>query len=281
MTALLRPPVVTDDLIEVSEPAPESLRPWLAEFGRIPTVLDLSEPFAHFPQTATTIVLRAEHGDVGARRDSGDTRVALVVGPQTKASYSRASKPAGCVRLRLAPGATPALLGVSAADLTDRVLRLDDLPGPVAQLATELVELEHDEVVPYLENELPRRIPDNPAQRGHRRLLATAVATITADHPLSVAELAARLSVSERQLRNLFTSGIGVSPKHFARIDRIRRVLSQAEDMTLADIATGTGYYDQSHMTADFRSLMGVPPTSFRRGEVPAPSPCRALTRLR
>ncbi|MDE1671483.1 helix-turn-helix domain-containing protein [Nocardia gipuzkoensis] len=285
MTALLRPPVVTDDLIEVSEPAPESLRPWLAEFGRIPTVLDLSEPFAHFPQTATTIVLRAEHGDLGgrrdARRDSGDTRVALVVGPQTKASYSRASKPAGCVRLRLAPGATPALLGVSAADLTDRVLRLDDLPGPVAQLATELVELEHDEVVPYLENELPRRIPDNSAQRGHRRLLATAVAAITADHPLSVAELAARLSVSERQLRNLFTSGIGVSPKHFARIDRIRRVLSQAEDMPLADIATGTGYYDQSHMTADFRSLMGVPPTSFRRGEVPAPSPCRALTRLR
>ncbi|WP_280250001.1 helix-turn-helix domain-containing protein [Nocardia abscessus] len=160
------------------------------------------------------------------------------------------------------------------------MLRLDDLPGPVAQLATELVELEHDEVLPYLENELPQRIPDNPAQRAHRRLLATAVAAITADHPLSVAELAAHLSVSERQLRNLFTSGIGVSPKHFARIDRIRRVLSQAEDMPLADIATGTGYYDQSHMTADFRSLMGVPPTSFRRGEVPAPSPCRALTRL-
>ncbi len=276
VTTLLRPPpVVTADLVETSEPAPESLRPWLAALGRIPTVLDLSEPFAHIPQAATTIVLRAEHGVVE------DTRVALVVGPQTKATYSRASRPAGCVRLRLAPGAVRALLGIPAADLTDRVTRLDDLPGPVARLAAELVELDHDEVVPYLENELPRRIPDDPAQRAHRRLLATAVAAITTDDPLSVAELATRLAVSERQLRNLFTSGIGISPKHFARIDRVRRVLSRAEDMPLADIATGTGYYDQSHMTADFRSLMGVPPTSFLRGEVPAPSPCRALTRLR
>ncbi|MGY2007104.1 helix-turn-helix domain-containing protein [Nocardia gipuzkoensis] len=275
MTTLLRPPVVTAELVETSEPAPESLRPWLAELGRIPTVLDLSEPFAHVPQTASTIVLRTEHGD------GGDHRVALVVGPQTKASYSRASKPAGCVRLRLAPGAVPALLGVPAADLTDRVLRLDDLPGPVGQLAAALIELDHDEVVPYLENELPRRIPDDPVRRAHHRLLTTAVAVITADHPLSVTELAARLSVSERQLRTLFTNGIGVSPKHFARINRVRRVLSRTDDASLADIATGTGYYDQSHMTADFRSLMGVPPTSYLRGEVPAPSPCRALTRLR
>ncbi|MFI2283897.1 helix-turn-helix domain-containing protein [Nocardia beijingensis] len=93
--------------------------------------------------------------------------------------------------------------------------------------------------------------------------------------------MATSLSVSERQLRNLFASGIGVSPKHFARINRVRRVLSRTDDIPLADIATDTGYYDQSHMTADFRSLMGVPPTSYLRGRVPAPSPCRPLTRLR
>lgn len=275
VTTLLRPLVLTAESVETSEPAPESLRPWLAELGHIPTVLELSEPFAHVPQTATTIVLRTER--VGA----GDHRVALVVGPQTKASYSRASKPAGCLRLRLAPGAVPALLGVPAADLTDRVLRLDHLPGPVAHLAAELSELDHGEVVSYLENELPRRIPDDPAQSARRELLTTAVAAIAAGHPLSVSELSTRLSVSERQLRNLFASGIGVSPKHFARINRVREVLSRTDDTPLADIATGTGYYDQSHMTADFRSLMGVPPTAYIRGRVPAPSPCRPLTRLR
>ncbi|MGK8554611.1 hypothetical protein [Nocardia gipuzkoensis] len=188
MTTVLRPPpVVTADLVESSEPAPESLRPWLAELGRIPTVVDLTEPFAHVPQTSTTIVLRAEHDG---------PRDAFVVGPHTKAIYSRANKPAGCVRLRLAPGAIRSLLGVPAADLTDRIVRLADLPGPAAHLATELVELEPDEVVPYLEDELPRRAADNPAQRAHRRLLATAVAAIAED-PVPISELAARLAVSE------------------------------------------------------------------------------------
>lgn len=265
VTTMLRPPRVTTDLVESSELAPESLRPWLSELGRIPTVLDLSEPFAHVPQTSTTIVLRAEHDG---------PRDALVLGPQTKAIYSRANKPAGCVRLRLAPGAIPSLLGVPAADLTNRVVRLADLPGPAAHLATELVELEPDEVVPYLADELPRHAADDPAQRAYRRLLAAAVAAIADDDPVPVPELAARLSVSERQLRNLFTSGIGVSPKHFARIDRVRKVLSQARDTPWADIAAATGYYDQSHMAADFRSLMGVPPTSFLRGDVPAATPC-------
>ncbi|MGO4616610.1 helix-turn-helix domain-containing protein [Nocardia sp. 2YAB30] len=266
------PPVVTADLVETSEPAPESLRPWLAELSRIPTVLDLPEPLAHVPQTATTIVLRAEHAG---------PRDALVVGPQTKATYSQPKKPAGCVRLRLAPGAVRSLLGVPAADLTDRTVRLEDLPGLAADLATELVELAPDEVLRYLEDELPHRIVDDPAQREHRHLLATAVAAISADQPVSVPEVAARLSVSERQLRNLFASGIGVSPKHFARIDRVRKILSHAGTIPWAELAAANGYYDQSHMSADFRTLMGVPPTMFFRGRLPAPSPCKPLSKLR
>ncbi|MEU7763576.1 helix-turn-helix domain-containing protein [Nocardia sp. NPDC049190] len=285
-----RPPIVPADLVEASEPAPESLRPWLTELGRIPTVLDLSEPFTHIPQTSTTIVLREEQRG---------PRAALVVGPRTKAIYSRASRPAGCVRLRLAPGAVGPLLGVSAALLTDRVVRLQDLPGPAADLATVLVALAPDEVLPYLESELPRRITDDAAQRTQRRLLGSAVAAIAADPPRPVPDLAARLSVSERQLRNLFTTGIGVSPKHFARIDRVRRVLSHAGDTSTADIAgtagyygrqtvkipqislaqlaTDNGYYDQSHLSADFRTLMGVPPSRFFRGQLPTPTPCWPL----
>ncbi|MEU4339669.1 helix-turn-helix domain-containing protein [Nocardia sp. NPDC023852] len=265
------PPVVTADLVETFELAPESLRPWLTELAWMPTVLALSEPLAHIPQTATTIVLSAEHDG---------PRDALVVGPQTKATYWRPNKPAGCVRLRLAPGAIRSLLGVPAAELTDRTMRLEDLPGPAADLSAELIELAPEEVLPYLEDELPRRIADDPAQRDHRHLLAAAVAWISADQPVPVPELAARLSVSERQLRNLFASGIGVSPKHFARIDRVRKVLSHAGTIPWAELAAANGYYDQSHMSADFRTLMGVPPTMFFRGCLPAPSPCRPLTKL-
>jgi AraC-like DNA-binding protein len=261
-------PVVTADLIETAVTAPESLRPWITELGRIQPPRDLSEPFTHVPNTATTIVLRT---DESGRRD------ALVLGPRTHADYSVADKPAGCLRLRLAPGATRPLLGVPAADLADRVFRLAELPGVAGDLAEELAQLDQDQVLQFLEDVLPQHLSEDPTQRTHRQLLRTAVAAMSSGGPATpVHELAASLAVSERQLRNLFTTGIGVSPKHYARIGRVRHVLANAGNTPWSQLAASTGYYDQSHMTADFRTLMGVPPTSFLRGNLPAATPCQS-----
>jgi AraC-like DNA-binding protein len=53
-------------------------------------------------------------------------------------------------------------------------------------------------------------------------------------------------------------------------------VLAQADDVPWAQLAATTGYYDQSHMTTDFRTLMGVPPRSFFTGRLPDARPCQA-----
>lgn len=98
--------------------------------------------------------------------------------------------------------------------------------------------------------------------------------------PEGVGGLARRLAVSERQLRLLFADGVGVSPKHFARIARVRHVLAhRSPAVPWAQLAAATGYYDQSHLSADFRALMGVPPTSFFTGRLPASQPCQAFAR--
>jgi AraC-like DNA-binding protein len=39
-------------------------------------------------------------------------------------------------------------------------------------------------------------------------------------------------------------------------------------------LAEATGYYDQSHLTAEFRAMMGVPPTAFFAGRLPSLQPC-------
>ncbi|MGW6331720.1 helix-turn-helix domain-containing protein [Nocardia rhamnosiphila] len=261
-------PSVTTDLTETTTPAPPTLRPWLTELGRIPANRDFAVPFAHIPWATTMIVLRTgqDHG----------SRDPLVLGPRTRASYATADKPLGCLRLRLAPGATGPVLGVGAGELTDRVVRLAELPGPAAGLAAELAELRHDELLPYLAERLPRRIRESPTQRLHRTLLRTAVDTVSAESTGgTVPALARALAVSERQLRNLFTAGIGVSPKHYTRIDRVRRVLAAAGTSSWSHLAAGAGYYDQSHMSAEFRSLMGVSPRSFLDGTRIPVLPCR------
>jgi AraC-like DNA-binding protein len=94
-----------------------------------------------------------------------------------------------------------------------------------------------------------------------------------------LADVADRLGVSERHLRNLFAREIGLSPKHFARIGRVRRVLALAGHRGWATVAEDAGFFDQAHMISDFRAFMGVTPAAYLSGRLPAATPCLRLTR--
>jgi AraC-like DNA-binding protein len=73
--------------------------------------------------------------------------------------------------------------------------------------------------------------------------------------------------VSERYLRRVLTQGVGISPKHFARISRVRKVLGRPGSWSA--VAAEAGYFDQSHLVAEFRSIMRVTPGAFEAGRVP------------
>ena len=262
-------PVRTTEQFERPLAVPAALRPWLTGIGRIPFLDDLAEPFTHIPQAETTVVIRAERS---GRRD------VAVVGPRTRATYKRAEESAACQRLRLAPAAVRPLLGVDAVELTDRVRPLADFPGPLAGFEDRLLHSTPDEALNILEDALPHALSDVPEHQRRRRLLEAATAVL-AERSIPVPEVAARLAISERQLRTLFATGIGLSPKQFARIGRIRRVLADAGPDPLATTAAIHGYYDQSHMTAEFRILMGTAPSAYFRGALPAPTPCATAWR--
>ena len=254
-------------------PTPEVLRPWIAGIGSV-WVGDMpTEPFVHLPETATKVVLRTgEHG----------TRSALVVGPRARASYHRGKRRVSCLELRLAPGTVRPLLGVPAVDLVGRALRLDDLPDPfVRRLAAALGRSEPEEALDRLVEVLPERLAaaTDPARTELVRAGVDALSVRADRAPAQVGEVARELAVSERQLRNLFAEGVGLSPKHYARIDRVRTVLDHAATRPWAELAAATGYYDQSHLTTDFRTLMGVPPRSYIAGRLPMATPCQALRR--
>lgn len=196
------------------------------------------------PDHATTLLLR------------GDTRELIVMGPRTRAAYHVGAPSHSCVRVRMRPGRAQALLGRPLRDLADRTLPLRALPGlDVDRLAADPIAA--------LEEALADRPPPPERLEEAARLLAGA----------TVATTAARLHISQRRLHTLFTAGTGLSPKHFARIDRVRAVLA-ADAGQWSNVAARAGYYDQSHMTAEFRHFMGVPPGAFTAGRRPAATPC-------
>ncbi|MFE9093269.1 helix-turn-helix domain-containing protein [Streptomyces sp. NPDC007264] len=260
-------------LTERTLPLPDDLRPWIDDAGLVPFDRAPRPTVTQAPDPATKLVVRVEKN---GRRD------ALIIGPRARASYSVGKRLVSCVQLRLAPGTTRPLLGVPAAELVGRAVPLTGLPSPTARrLARELPDMALEQVVGHLAEVLPDRLA-TVADRSRTELLRAGVdaMSLRAGHiPGPVREVARDLAVSERQLRNLFAEGVGLSPKHYARINRVRAVLARATTLPWADLAASTGYYDQSHMTSDFRTLMGVPPRSFFTGRLPAAQPCQVPRR--
>jgi AraC-like DNA-binding protein len=264
---------VTNPVLRQALPLPDVLRPWITRIDALAVGSVAKEPYVHLPDADTKVILRLEENG---------RRSALVVGPRVRAAYHQGKPLTSCTEVRLAPGAARPLLGVPAVDLVGRTVSLDVLPGEGAgRLARELRWLEPEEAVDHLAAVVPERLA-GAADGSRTRLVRAGVDAMsvrTGHVPGPVRTVARELAVSERQLRNLFAEGVGLSPKHYARINRVRAVLAHAAELSWAELAAVTGYYDQSHMTSDFRTLMGVPPRSYFTGRLPRATPCQAIRR--
>lgn len=85
--------------------------------------------------------------------------------------------------------------------------------------------------------------------------------------PLTVEEIARRLSISTRQFERLFRLSTGMSPTGFYRNLRLRYGLwlLHNTERSITMIALETGFADCAHFSRQFRDLYGVSPSATRR----------------
>ncbi|OHV42586.1 hypothetical protein BCD48_30790 [Pseudofrankia sp. BMG5.36] len=261
---------MNDDSERVT-PLPVVLRPWISQLSAAASSGAPAHPVrAEAPDAATALVVRT----------TSDRTELVVMGPRTHAEYFEVSRVPFCVKMRMQPGRAQSLLGVPLRGLVDRVVPLSDLWGVAGdRLADDLSKVGSDptEVVGLLAatliDQVRTRSPHDLARAELVRSATIALTSLTS--PGSRVRTTARsLNVSERHLRNLFTEAVGIPPKHVARIARTRHVLAGASQQSLTQLAAEAGYYDQSHMTAEFRRMMGVSPGAFFTGQLPAALPC-------
>jgi AraC-like DNA-binding protein len=189
-----------------------------------------------------------------------------VVGPRTRALLKDSPGFVVAVMLDLKPGWSRPLLGVAAGALTDRFVALEDLWG---RPATELCRaLQASTSLPEMLDSLARafalRLPRTSEPASAR--LARHAAALLDREDVRVDGLAERLGVTTRHLHRAFTENIGVGPKEYTRSVRLQRALRLAAmSSDWGRIAVDAGYYDQSHLIADFRDLVGLTPGAFLR----------------
>jgi len=82
-----------------------------------------------------------------------------------------------------------------------------------------------------------------------------------------VDQLAQLLGISVRSLQRLTRRHVGLTPLALVRRYRLQEAAQRVRDgeAGLAEIAAELGYVDQSHLTADFREMLGLTPASYRR----------------
>lgn len=78
---------------------------------------------------------------------------------------------------------------------------------------------------------------------------------------MSVADISGELGITERHLRTLSQKHIGHSPKSMLQIERFTRsLIITNKSREWASIAQDSGYYDQSHMIAEYQKMTGKSP---------------------
>ena len=82
-------------------------------------------------------------------------------------------------------------------------------------------------------------------------------------------DLSRYVGLSQSALERRFRRTIGVSPKKFASLARLRRAARlQATGADLTTVAHASGYYDQSHFIKEFRRTTGRAPSAYFRRPV-------------
>ncbi len=85
--------------------------------------------------------------------------------------------------------------------------------------------------------------------------------------PPSISEISRYLEIDRAHLTKQFAKRYGVPPGAYLRRLRIERAqdLLRTTDKSLCDVASETGFYDQSHFNRVFTAQTGCTPLEFRR----------------
>jgi len=187
---------------------------------------------------------------------------AVVAGPHAKSVVidTRAQRWLAAVEFR--HGGASRFFSIPMTDISNQVVQLQDVWRSDGTLLRERLLDAHTPVSKFRIFEevlLDHLRPEfDPAMQ-------YAITTLRAGVPVS--QVAFRLALSPRTLARRFSSQVGITPKRFARVHRLQRVLGAVRRSSKPDwcaLAAEHGYTDQAHLIHDFRDLADITPSEYK-----------------
>lgn len=166
------------------------------------------------------------------------------------------------------PAGINQLMGVSAAELRDNIIKVEDLFGQQAlNLQMNLFEQNNFQdklkmLNAFFTEFAAKRISVNQA------VIEASVNFIFNNKGVNtVDQLVRYIGYTERHIERIFIECVGLSPKKFGSVVKLHRFLkllkSKSKHHTLTEISYEAGYSDQPHLIKEFRKYTGVTPKDY------------------
>ncbi len=242
-------------IYEESEPSP-ALAPWIAQHWRFEVEASDGDDFEHVIVPDGTLSISVMQSPGGA------PGIAVLAGPSTKAHRVRVRRGIVYTGVRLHPSATGPLLRIDAATLADKI-------GPVSLFLPAVASVVDRTIASASGGQAPAALESAVKElaasaEAPDSAIAQAIDRLLANHGAgAIHRLAHQCGLSARQFRRKFTAHVGLSPKEFARVRRIRRaclLLLEKEEAQLTGVSHDGGFSDQPHLTREFRDIFGGSP---------------------
>lgn len=189
-----------------------------------------------------------------------------VIGTMTRTLWAEDRGPSQFAGIRFKPGGAVRFLRDRADLFTDDSAEAAGVLGTAgSELKERLLDSGSGQSrVGVLEQFLLGRLRNDVAPVDSR--IAWASSTLIHDPGSRIDSVARELGVSRQYLRRLFLEHTGLSPKGFARVARLGKLLEALRSGDgLAEAALASGYADQAHMSRELKELVGITPASYRR----------------
>jgi AraC-like DNA-binding protein len=167
----------------------------------------------------------------------------------------------------LRPGGFQPVFGMDADEFSDREVGLSNVLGAGAEeLRGRLQETQS------LAGQMDRLEEALLARVARRNVWARCGLTDFALRELragrSIAQIVRSSGLSANSLAARFRRQVGVTPKTFDRIQRFQRAVQtmhRGRTVRWDELALHCGFYDQAHLSHEFRAFAGICPTQYKR----------------
>lgn len=203
--------------------------------------------------------------DLGAPTDN-----ALLVGIHSGFHVIDTSVDTAVLGVHFKPGGAFPFLGIPSRELHGQCIPLEILWGRNSELLRERLLAAADDGARFslMEQALLARLR-GPLQ--HHRAVDFALIALR-DGRTPIRALADRIGISQTRLIQLFDAEVGLTPKKFARVRRFQRALRMVhslQEVDWSDVALSCGYFDQAHLSNEFRTFSGYSPTAYLERRTP------------